>query len=79
VGGSSLLSDQLTTSERSKTQGTNDLLVGLATALGSFISGLIFAAWGFGMVGLIGAALAVIPFGMTLWWQVGQRRLATST
>jgi MFS family permease len=79
VGGSSLLSDQLTTSERSKTQGTNDLLVGLATALGSFISGLIFAAWGYGMVGFIGAALALIPFGLTLSWQMGQRRLAAST
>ena len=79
VGGSSLLSDQLPPLERSKTQGTNDLFVGLATALGSFISGLIFAAWGYGMVGLIGAALASIPFGLTLWWQMGQRRLAAST
>jgi MFS family permease len=66
VGGSSLLSDQLTPLERSKTQGTNDLFIGLATALGSFISGVIFAAWGYGVVGLVGAALAVIPFGMTL-------------
>ena len=79
VGGSSLLADQLSHLERSKIQGTNDLLVGLATALGSFISGLIFASLGFGMVGIIGALLALIPLGMTLWWQLGQRKLASTT
>jgi MFS family permease len=78
VGGSSLLADQLNHLERSKIQGTNDLLVGLATALGSFISGLIFAAMGYGMVGIIGALLALIPFGMTLRWQLGQRKLAST-
>jgi MFS family permease len=79
VGGSSLLADQLNHLERAKTQGFNDLLIGLASAIGSFISGLIFAGLGYGMVGLVGAALALIPFGMTLYWQVGQRRLAAST
>ena len=79
VGGSSLLTDQLNHLERSKIQGTNDLLVGLATALGSFISGLIFASMGYGMVGIIGALLALIPLGMTLRWQLGQRKLASNT
>jgi MFS family permease len=79
VGGSSLLADQLNHLERAKTQGINDLLIGLATATGSFISGLIFASLGYGVVGLVGAVLALIPFGMTLWWQMGQRRLAAST
>lgn len=78
VGGSSLLADQLNHLERAKTQGFNDLLVGLATAIGSFISGLIFAALGYGVVGLIGAALAVLPFGITLWWRLGRRRLTVS-
>ena len=79
VGGSSLLADQLNHLERAKTQGFNDLLIGLASAIGSFISGLIFAGLGYGMVGMVGAVLALIPFGMTLWWQMGQKRLATST
>lgn len=79
VGGSSLLADQLNHLERSKIQGTNDLLVGLATALGSFISGLIFASMGYGMVGIIGALLALIPLGMTLRWQLSQRKLASNT
>lgn len=78
VGGSALLADQLNPLERAKTQGFNDLLIGLATAIGSFISGLIFAAWGYGLVGVIGVVLSVLPIGMTLWWRVGQRRLATS-
>ncbi len=79
VGGSSLLSDQLNHLERAKTQGFNDLLVGLATAIGSFISGLIFAAMGYGLVGAVGVVLALIPIGMTLWWRMGQRRLAVSS
>ncbi len=78
VGGSSLLADQLNHLERAKTQGFNDLLIGLASAIGSFISGLIFAASGFGVVGLVGVGLAIIPLGLTLRWQMGQRRLATS-
>ena len=78
VGGSSLLADQLNHLERAKTQGFNDLLIGLASAIGSFISGLIFAASGFGVVGLVGVGLAIIPLGLTLWWQMGQRRLAIS-
>lgn len=78
VGGSSLLADQLNHLERAKTQGFNDFLIGLASAIASLISGLIFAASGFGVVGLVGVGLAIIPFGLTLWWQMGQRRLATS-
>jgi len=78
VGGSSLLADQLNHLERAKTQGFNDLLIGLASAIGSFISGLIFAASGFGVVGLVGVGLAIIPLGLTLRWQMGQRHLATS-
>jgi MFS family permease len=78
VGGSSLLADQLNHLERAKTQGFNDLLIGLASAIGSFISGLIFAGLGFGVVGLVGIGLAIIPLGATLWWQMGQRRLVTS-
>jgi MFS family permease len=78
VGGSALLADQLNSLERSRTQGVNDLLVGIATAAGSFISGLIFAAWGYGLVGTIGLFLALIPLGMTFWWWSGQRRIAVS-
>src|SRR3989441_4185037 len=43
VGGSSLLSDQLSPPERARTQGFNDLLVGLASAAGSLGSGSVFS------------------------------------
>lgn len=61
VGGSTLLADQLSPTERARTQGANDLLVGLASALGSLSSGLVFAALGYALVAAIGAGLALIP------------------
>lgn len=69
VGGSSLLADQLSPDERARTQGFNDLLIGLVSAGGSLVSGLGFAAIGFGAMGIVGAAAAIVPLGLTLWWQ----------
>lgn len=73
VGGSSLLADQLSPTERAKTQGVNDLLIGLMSALGSIGSGVIFARVGFGVMGLVGAAAALAALVLALWWLVGQR------
>ncbi len=61
VGGSTLLADQLSPAERARTQGTNDLLVGLASAAGSLGAGFIFAALGFALVAAIGAGLSLVP------------------
>ena len=61
VGGSALLSDQLAPAERARTQGFNDLLVGLAAGIGSFGSGLVSSAIGYRGVGLSGAALSLVP------------------
>jgi MFS family permease len=77
VGGSSLLADHLSPDERARTQGFNDLLIGLAAAGGSVSSGLLFAAVGFGAMGMIGLAASLIPVGVTLWWQWAHRPLAT--
>jgi MFS family permease len=79
VGGSSLLADHLSPAERARMQGLNDLLIGLASALGSFGSGLVFAAVGYGSMALVGLAIAVIPLGLTLWWQAGSRRLVVKS
>lgn len=70
VGGSTLLADQLSPAERARTQGTNDLLVGLASATGSLGSGVIFSALGYALVAAIGAGLALIPifFSLNLLW-----------
>ena len=66
VGGSTLLADQLSPLERSRTQGTNDLLVGLASALISLSSGFIFNATSYTVMALIAASLSLIPLLMSL-------------
>jgi hypothetical protein len=66
VGGSALLSDQLSPAERSRTQGFNDLLVGLASAAASLSSGLIFAATSFTVISIVAGGLTLIPLLMSL-------------
>ncbi len=68
VGGSTLLADHLNPAERGRTQGFNDLLVGAASALGSFGSGLVSARIGYAGVGLVGAAIALAPFVFMVRW-----------
>jgi MFS family permease len=79
VGGSSLLADQLSPAERAKTQGFNDLLIGLVSAAGSFGSGIVFAAVGYGVMGVIGAAAALVPLGLTLRWQMQRHAVAVAS
>lgn len=66
VGGSTLLSDQLSPIERSRTQGTSDMLVGLASAFISLSSGFIFAATGYTMMAVIGGLLSLVPLFMSV-------------
>ena len=73
VAGSALLSDQLTPTERSKTQGANDMLIGLASGLGSLASGVIYAGLGYWAVGLIGGVLAAVGFAFSTWWTLMRR------
>jgi MFS family permease len=68
VGGSTLLADQLSVAERARAQGFNDLLVGMASAIGSLGSGLIFAAVGYEVMAFVSAALAVIPLVAAISW-----------
>jgi MFS family permease len=69
VGGSTMLTDNLLNMEQSRVQGFNDLLLGLVSAIGSLGSGFVFAAIGYRAVGLIGVAIAIIPFLLSLWWR----------
>jgi MFS family permease len=69
VGGSSLLADQLSPEERARTQGFNDLLMGVVAASGSFLSGHVFAAVGYGSMGLIAAIVSVGPLALAAWWR----------
>ena len=66
VGGSTLLADQLSPAERARTQGTNDLLVGLAAATGSLTAGITFAALGYALVAAVGAGLSLIPIFLSI-------------
>jgi predicted MFS family arabinose efflux permease len=68
VGGSALLSDQLSPAERSHTQGTNDLMVGLASATGSLGSGIVFAATSYTVIAIFAGVLSLIPLLMGVMW-----------
>jgi MFS family permease len=67
IAGSSLLSDSLAPSERSPVQGANELVVNLASAIGSLGSGVILAYAGFTALSSVGAALAVLPLAALAW------------
>ena len=68
VGGSALLADQLSPAERGSTQGTNDLLVGLASATGSLGSGFLFAASNYLVISIVAGVISLIPLAMVLLW-----------
>lgn len=70
VAGSSLLADQLSPQERGRTQGFNDLLIGLTSAAGSLSSGIVFAGIGYGAMALVAAGAALIPLSLAAWWQL---------
>ena len=70
VGGSTLLADQLSPLERSRTQGFSDLLIGSASAVGSLGSGFIFAALGYNTMAFVSAAFAFIPLLFASFWTV---------
>ena len=75
MGGSTLLADHLSPAERGRTQGFNDLLVGLAAALGSLGSGLIAARFGYAGVGVAGALVALLPFLFVARWMRRRARV----
>jgi MFS family permease len=66
IAGSSLLGDALQGEERAKMQGTNDMLVAGAAAVGSFSSGPIFSMGGYVSVAGMGLILAIL-FGWIIW------------
>ncbi|MEJ2484552.1 MAG: MFS transporter [Anaerolineales bacterium] len=74
VGGSALLSDQLTRGERARTQGFNDLFLGLASALGSLVAGWIFDGGGYGALNATAAVLTLLPLVLLGWWFMMKRR-----
>ncbi len=67
VGGSALLADQLSPDERSRTQGVNDLFIGLAAAGASFGGGLVFAGMGYGVMTALGLAAVLMGLAWGAW------------
>ncbi len=67
VAGSTLVSDILASSERSSIQGSIELVVNLTSASCSLLSGVILANLGYTLLGVLGAALALIPLGVLAW------------
>ena len=74
VGGSTLLSDELSPAEKAQTQGLNDMVIGLVSAAGSALSGVILATYNYTTMGLIGAGISfVLLLIVLLYWSAGQR------
>ena len=78
VAGSTLLADQLSPGERSKTQGFNDLMLNLTSAGSQVVSGVVYAVGGYGIMSLAAAAAAVAPLILGIWWQAAGRHVAAS-
>lgn len=74
VAGSTLLTQGLTLAERTRLQGLTDSLIWSSAAAASLGSGLVVAVAGFTALGLLGAALVVVPA-----WLVFARRRAVAT
>ncbi len=73
VAGSAMLSSALTQQEKAKTQGLNDLLIGLTAATSSFVGGPLFGYYGYTAIGLIGAALCIGLMMLVLWYRSSER------
>ena len=74
IAGSSLLSDILAPSERGPIQGATELVVNLAAAGSSLGSGIIMARYGYGILGMVGTAIALLPLALVGWQMVAPAR-----
>ena len=66
VAGSALLTTGLSLAERTRLQGLTDALIWSSAAAASLSSGVVVAAAGFATLGLLGAAMIVVPVTLTL-------------
>ncbi len=73
VGGSALLTEVHTNSERAKTQGAHDFLVFAMTALGSFSSGQLLQRYGWEQVNLMALPFIVAVIVLVIWYAFVRR------
>jgi MFS family permease len=75
VAGSALLTHGLSLAERTRLQGVTDALIWSSAAAASLGSGVVVAVAGFTALGILGAAMVVIP----VWLVITRRRAAAGT
>lgn len=68
IAGSSLLTDALAASERARAQGASEVLVSLATGVGSLGTGAVFDQGGMTAVSAVGIALSLLLVAMLVWF-----------
>jgi MFS family permease len=68
VAGGALLTDTLAPAERSRWQGTTDLIINVVSGTGSVGSGVIFAAFGYGLIAGLGMIATIVPLALTARW-----------
>jgi MFS family permease len=66
VAGSALLTTGLTLEERTRLQGVTEALIWSSAAAASLGSGVVVAAASYATLGLLGAAMVVLPIGLVL-------------
>jgi MFS family permease len=66
VAGSALLTQDLSLGERTRLQGVTDALIWSSAAAASLGSGVVVAAAGYATLGLLGAALVIVPMWLVL-------------
>ena len=71
VAGSALLTPDLALAERTRLQGVTDALIWSSAAAASLTSGIVVATAGYAALGLLGAAMVVVPA-----WLILSRRAA---
>jgi MFS family permease len=67
VGGTTLFADRLGPAERGRAQGVNDFVIGGVSAMGSLLSGAVFAAFGYARLSLLGLAVSAALLAAALW------------
>ena len=74
VAGSALLADHLSAREATSTQGLNDFAMGTVSATASLLGGVVFAAYGFGVMSAAGAVGSVLLLAVAGTYVARRRR-----
>jgi MFS family permease len=73
IGGTTLLTESYTPSERNKTQAANDFLVFGTMGIGSFLSGALLQGYGWAAVNYAAIPLVVASSALVLWLLLRRR------